>query len=89
MMAQTNPDLKPEEVRSELRKEFLQICNQMTDRKCEIQLFSGFQSGGTLRAVDREIMNFGIEDLKTPIGIEKVAVLRSSDVNSLTVKFKK
>ena len=26
---------------------------------------------------------------KTPIGTEKVAVLRSSDVNSLTVKFKK
>ena len=88
-MSEAKPDMKPEEARSELRKEFLQVLGHITDQKCEIELFSGFQSGGTLRAVDREIMNFCVEDLKTPIGVERHAVVRATDVNTLTVKFEK
>ena len=73
-------------LRSEMRLEFLKCMEYLADRKFDITLFSGFQSEGTLKATDREIWQFFIEDLKTPTGIVSNSILRTHDIDSMTTK---
>ena len=74
--------------RTKLRTDFIKIIKSgFVGRECDIVLYSGFKcESATFRGVDRDVLRFAVEGLKTPAGVVEAAKLRTTDVSSVTVK---
>lgn len=76
-----------QETRSRLRTEFLRALDRLSGRGCDVVLHSGFVSAGSvLLATDRDVARFVLRDLGTPTGTVPQALLRTTDVDSVSFK---
>ena len=70
-----------QEIRAELRKEFLHILSNFTNCLCKIKLINGPTiSTAQIKAIDRECLKIIVAPLCTPSGELPTAILRLTDI---------
>ena len=76
-----------QEIRAELRKEFLHILSNFTNCLCKIKLINGPTiSTAQIKAIDRECLKIIVTPLRTPSGELPTAILRLTDVSAITLE---
>ncbi|XP_029026629.1 gem-associated protein 7 isoform X2 [Betta splendens] len=75
---------REQQVRSELRENFLWCLHAMTNKKVQFHMHEKVKVEATFGASDIDVLNFQVSDLQTPIGVQKEALIRSQDVISLS-----
>lgn len=79
--------MSSEEIRSELRQDFLKVLRQLENREArQVTLQSGFDCGTSkVLGIDREILHVLVDPLRTPNGeVLSTTVLRLTDVDSIS-----
>lgn len=74
-----------QDLRSELRGRYLSVIRQLAGVQCEVDMFSCTHVEGTFLSADIHGTEYLIENLKTPADVYKSALLRHSDIISITV----
>lgn len=70
--------------RTFLRERFLRMLSSMTDKPVSVVLCDRSEVTAQFGATDIDLMHFQVSNLQTPIGQLPAALLRSTDVVSLT-----
>ncbi|KAJ8322289.1 hypothetical protein KUTeg_000760 [Tegillarca granosa] len=78
-------DRTKEEQRTFLRERFLRLMAALNGQEAEVSMFEKTKVTCVLGPVDIDLQHIQVHELVTPMGIIPDAVLRSSDVISLTV----
>ncbi|NXY12449.1 GEMI7 protein, partial [Pteruthius melanotis] len=80
--SQAFPGASPElqAARAALRERFLRLLGRARGRAARFSLRNGLGLRAVLAAADRESAAFQVDSLRTPLGIQGAALLRSSDV---------
>jgi len=78
-------DVKKQEERTFLRERFLRMLTSLTGTQTDIMLCDNNQVRAKFGASDVDIMHIQVNNLKTPIGTQPSALVRTSDI--LYVKF--
>ena len=73
---------KEQEDRAFLRERFLKGLISMTKQSVEFTLHENTVVQAVFRSADVDVLHFQVSNLMTPIGIQKEAMLRCSDVVS-------
>ena len=74
-----------QERRTALRRDFLLAVESLRGRECDITLTNGVQSKGSLfRGCDRDGLHLAVENLQTPAGAVEHAIVRATDVKSVS-----
>ena len=71
-----------QEDRAFLRERFLKSLNAMANRQIEFTLHEHTVVQATFGSSDVDVLRFQVSELTTPIGIQKEALLRCSDIVS-------
>ncbi|XP_039249642.2 gem-associated protein 7-like isoform X2 [Styela clava] len=85
MSAKSGDDTQEQIDRSFLRERYLKSLLFMTDKKVTFQLSQSTNVEGVFKACDYSLLQFHIEQLRTPSGVHPNALLRTSDVLSCSV----
>ncbi|XP_072126403.1 gem-associated protein 7 [Mobula birostris] len=70
--------------RSLLRERFLQSLITMTGKPVTFTMYERVSVTATFTASDIDILNFQVSDLQTPLGVQKEALLRCTDIIACT-----
>ena len=82
----SNKDLDSQKIATELRLEFLNILTSLEGRAANFNLYKkSSPSSGTFRGSDRDILHFGVSDFETPTGVLKSAIVRTTDIDCMTI----
>ncbi|XP_048356679.1 gem-associated protein 7 [Sphaerodactylus townsendi] len=71
---------REQEGRVALRKRYLRSLLAMTGRPVNFTMYEKVNVGALFGASDIDILNFQVSELKTPLGVQKEALLRCSDI---------
>jgi len=84
-----------QEANTELRLEFVQtldfLCRKggvSSGENASVTLCDGSVQTGSLQAVDKHLENFVLKDFTTPLGKIKSALVRTTDVNCISIPTK-
>ncbi|XP_072885102.1 gem-associated protein 7 [Hemitrygon akajei] len=81
----SSPCLQEEQrSRSLLRERFLQSLITMTGKPVTFTMYERVSVTATFTASDIDILNFQVSDLQTPLGVQKEALLRCTDIIACT-----
>ncbi|XP_051900257.1 gem-associated protein 7 [Pristis pectinata] len=70
--------------RSVLRERFLRSLITMTGKRVTFTMYEQVTVTATFTASDIDILNFQVSDLQTPLGVQKEALLRCTDIIACT-----
>ena len=76
-------EMKQQEDRTFLRERFLKTLLALSGCKVTFDLQERTSVGATFGTSDVDILRFQVSDLETPIGVQRQALLRCSDILSL------
>lgn len=79
-------DQKKQQARTFLRERFLRLMAALNGQQAEISMHGKTNVAGIIRAMDINVQSIQISDLTTPIGVLPEAVLRVSDIRTVSVK---
>ena len=69
-----------------LRLDFLNILTKLEGKKAKFNLYKkSNSSSGVFRGSDRDILHFAVSDFETPTGVLKSAIVRTTDIDSMTI----
>ena len=69
-----------------LRLDFLNILTKLGGKKAKFNLYKkSNSSSGVFRGSDRDILHFAVSDFETPTGVLKSAIVRTTDIDSMTI----
>ena len=71
--------------RSFLRERYLRALFALSNKPCKLALYESTKLEGTFRSTDIETTAFQISNLVTPTGVLPEALIRASDVVTITV----
>ena len=74
-----------QESRSFLRERFLRALFAVSNKPCTFSMYERTKVEGTFRSTDIETTAFQVSNLVTPMGILPEAIIRASDVLTITV----
>ena len=77
-------DLENQKVRTLLRENFLKTMLAVSDCQVKINLINKRNVNGEFIASDLNVGHFQIKNLETPLGIQKDALMRRQDIESIT-----
>ena len=82
MSPNTSRSLLPQQaIRSELRRDFLRLLSSLHKRKVSLKMYEcPLLLSATFEACDHNFSQVFVSDFKTPIGIEKSAIVRTNDI---------
>ena len=71
--------------RAFLRERFLRMLTSISELPMETTLYNKQRLKASFGAADLDVSNIQVNDLKTPLGTQPAALLRTSDIISITV----
>ena len=79
-------DLELQKITTELRLEYLNILTKLEGRQATFNLYKeSTPYSGTFRSSDRDNLHFAVSDFETPTGMLKSAMIRTTDIDGMTV----
>lgn len=87
MSPNTSRSLLPQQaIRSQLRRDFLRLLSSLHKRKVSLKLYEcPLSLSATFEACDHNFSQLLVSDFKTPIGLEKSAIVRTNDIIEIHV----
>ena len=83
---QQNVDLEAQKIVTELRLDFLKVLRNLEGKEASFSLYGkSTSSSGIYRGSDRDILHFAVSNFKSPTGVLKSAVIRTTDIDCMTV----
>ena len=83
---QQNVDLEAQKIVTELRLDFLKVLRNLEGKEASFSLYGkSTSSSGIYRGSDRDILHFAVSNFETPTGVLKSAVVRTTDIDCMTV----
>lgn len=71
--------------RTFLRERFLRMIGMLTDLQADILMYGRTKVKADLGATDIDVQNIQVRNLETPMGTVANAIMRTSDIVSITV----
>uniref|UniRef100_G3MS89 Gem-associated protein 7 n=1 Tax=Amblyomma maculatum TaxID=34609 RepID=G3MS89_AMBMU len=77
--------VRQQAARAYLRKQYLQFMEKLKNRVVTFHMYENTTVTATFQGCDKDVENFAVSELSTPLGIHPAAILRADDVISFTV----
>ena len=75
-----------QEQRTFLRERFLRLLTSVQNSQAQFTLVNGNTISAAFGSSDVDILQFQVSDLRTPLGTQPDAILRTTDISSFTVQ---
>ncbi len=83
---EANTVVLKQEQRTYLRERFLRLLTSIQNCQAEFNLVNGNRVSAAFGSSDVDILQFQVSDLRTPLGTQPDAILRTTDISSFTVQ---